>query len=70
MRMIFGGHVDQYDYHVVGLNKDFLAKYLTASGYVNIKKVQGFGLFNDTSAALFKGVPISLNMIAEKPKMS
>ena len=70
MRMIFGGHVDQHDYHVVGLNKDFLTKYLKASGYVNIQKVQGFGLFNDTSASLFKGVPISLNMIAEKPKIS
>jgi len=70
MRMIFGGHRDQYDYHVVGLNKDFLTKYLKASGYVNITKVQGFGLFNDTSASLFKGVSISLNMIAEKPKVS
>ena len=67
MRMIFGGHVDQYDYHVVGLNQDFLTVYLSASGYVNIKKVPGFGLFNDTSSALFKGVAISLNMIAEKP---
>jgi predicted SAM-dependent methyltransferase len=67
MRMIFGGHVDQYDYHVVGLNQDFLTVYLNASGYVNIKKVPGFGLFNDTSSALFKGVAISLNMIAEKP---
>jgi predicted SAM-dependent methyltransferase len=69
MRMIFGGHLDQYDYHVIGLNKDFLARYLKASGYVNITKVQGFGLFNDTSVLSFKGVPISLNMIAEKPKM-
>ncbi|HTN93723.1 MAG TPA: hypothetical protein VMJ33_04005 [Gallionella sp.] len=67
MRMIFGGHRDQFDYHVVGLNKDFLTKYLKTSGFTNIQKVQGFGLFDDTSASLFKGVPISLNMIAEKP---
>jgi predicted SAM-dependent methyltransferase len=70
MQMIFGGHVDQFDYHVVGLNEDFLGLYLKVSGYVNIKKVQAFGLFDDTSAALFKGVAISLNMIAEKPKVS
>lgn len=66
MRMMFGGHVDQYDYHVVGLTEEFLGYFLTVSGYVNIRKVPGFGLFDDTSAMTFKGVPISLNMRAEK----
>ena len=70
MRMIFGGHDDKYDYHVVGLNEEFLAGFLKASGYVNIQRVQTFGLFNDTSSMLFKGVPISLNVIAEKPHIS
>src|SRR3989344_5559810 len=28
MRMIFGGHVNRHDYHVVGLNEDFLAAFL------------------------------------------
>src|SRR5271169_4570362 len=54
MRMIFGGHVDQYDYHVTGLNEEFLTGFLNAAGYVNIKKVQEFSLFNDTSSMLFK----------------
>jgi predicted SAM-dependent methyltransferase len=69
MRMIFGGHVDKYDYHVVGLNDEFLAGYLNAAGFENIAIVKGggFGLFDDTSSMLFKGVLISLNMIAEKP---
>jgi predicted SAM-dependent methyltransferase len=67
MRMIFGGHVDKYDYHMVGLNEEFLAVYLDRAGYVNMRKVQEFGLFDDTSSMLFKGVLISLNMIAEKP---
>lgn len=67
MRMIFGGHIDKYDYHVVGLNEEFLYHFLTISGYINIRRVQDFGLFNDTSSMLFRGVPISLNMIAEKP---
>ena len=66
MRMIFGGHVDTFDYHLVGLNQDFLESFLHASGYVNIRRVNTFGLFSDTSSMTFRGVPISLNMIAEK----
>jgi len=66
MRMIFGGHVDKYDYHIVGLNEEFLTTYLKQAGFVNIIKVDGFGLFNDTSDMKFKGVAISLNLIAEK----
>ncbi|VAW64794.1 hypothetical protein MNBD_GAMMA11-825 [hydrothermal vent metagenome] len=66
MRMLFGGHVDQYDYHVVGLNEDFLTAFLRRSGFENIKKVENFDLFNDTSSMLFKGVAISLNLMAEK----
>lgn len=70
MRMIFGGHVDQYDYHAVGLNEDFLTAFLNACGYTNIRRVQNFGLFDDTSTLLFKGVAISLNMVAEKTPVS
>jgi predicted SAM-dependent methyltransferase len=67
MRMMFGGHVDKYDYHAVGLNEEFLGTFLRHAGYVNIRRVQGFGLFDDTSSMLFKGVAISLNMTAQKP---
>ena len=67
MRMIFGGHVDKYDYHVSGLNADFLTEFLKEAGYINIERVPGFGLFNDTSATLYKGIAISLNLIARKP---
>lgn len=70
MRMIFGGHIDKFDYHVVGLNEEFLAIFLNTAGYVNIRRVQGFGLFNDTSSMIFKGVAISLNIIAEKRHLS
>ncbi|MGP1675523.1 MAG: class I SAM-dependent methyltransferase [Burkholderiales bacterium] len=68
MRMIFGGHVDQYDYHLVGLNEEFLASFLGSAGFTQISRVIDFGLFNDTSRMLFRGVPISLNMIAYKPQ--
>tara|TARA_R110002167_G_scaffold174438_7_gene373286 strand:- start:1406 stop:2077 length:672 start_codon:yes stop_codon:yes gene_type:complete len=70
MRMLFGGHIDEYDYHVVGLNEDFLTEFLTKAGYVKIVKTDGFGLFNDTSNMKFKGIAISLNVTAEKPKPS
>ncbi len=67
MRMMFGGHVDQYDYHVVGLNQDFLSGFLANAGYTNFQRVRTFGLFKDTSDMVFKGVPISLNVTAQKP---
>lgn len=68
MRMMFGGHTNQYDYHVVGLNEVFLSDFLTLSGFTNLRRVKKFGLFNDTSNKIFKGVAISLNIIAEKPE--
>ena len=67
MMMMFGAHVDKYDYHVVGLNEDFLRKYLETAGYSHIIKVDNFGLFDDTSTTKYKGVAISLNLVAEKP---
>jgi predicted SAM-dependent methyltransferase len=67
MRMIFGGHVDKWDYHLAGLDADFLAYFLGDAGFVDLQKVATFGLFEDTSAMLFKGVPISLNVTARKP---
>jgi predicted SAM-dependent methyltransferase len=66
MRMMFGGHIDRYDHHAVGLNDVFLTAFLQGAGFVNIKRVEGFGLFQDTSTMVYKGVPISLNMTAEK----
>jgi len=70
MRMMFGGHVDKYDYHVVGLNEEFLTEFLELAGFDNVRRVQNFGLFADTSAMVFGGIPISLNVIAEKPAVA
>jgi predicted SAM-dependent methyltransferase len=69
MRMMFGGHIDQYDYHLVGLNQEFLVYYLVQAGFINLRKVGGFGLFSDTSNMIYKDVRISLNIIAEKPQI-
>ena len=67
MRMIFGGHIDQYDYHYVGLNQELIVDALEAAQYGQIWRVEGFGLFDDTSNYHYKGTLISMNIEAEKP---
>ena len=67
MRMMFGGHMDKYDYHLVGLNFEFLYFYLQLVGFVHQQRVNNFGIFEDDSTLKFKGVPISLNVTAHKP---
>ncbi len=66
MRMIFGGHIDAHDYHLVGLNEEFLTGYLHGAGFTGMRRVTGFGLFQDTSCLELKNIPISLNMTAVK----
>jgi len=69
VRMIFGGHIDQYDYHHVGLYMEILSALLRAAGFINIQRVHDFGLFNDSSTIKFTGISISLNIIANKPEL-
>lgn len=66
MRMMFGGHVDKYDYHVVGLDEEFMIAYLKVAGFDSIERANKFGIFQDASSARFKGELISLNLIATK----
>ncbi len=66
MRMMFGGHCDEYDYHFVGLNEEFLVNYLFMAGFSSIYRVDQFDIFSDTSSMVFKGQLISLNLIADK----
>lgn len=66
MRMIYGGRTDAHDVHYVGLNFTMLGGYLTAAGFVKIKRVDEHGVFNDTSSYRFLGQPISLNIKAWK----
>lgn len=69
MQMIFGGHVDAFDYHFSGFNEAILSKYLKECGFVEIQRVSRFGIFNDTSNMKFKGMPVSLNITARKPEI-
>ncbi|MCF8069234.1 MAG: methyltransferase domain-containing protein [Desulfobacterales bacterium] len=67
MRIMFGGHVNEYDFHLTGLNRDILEMFLRGAGFTNIIKVDDFGFFKDSSTRLYKGTPISINLIGEKP---
>lgn len=66
MRMLFGGQLDEHDFHYVGLNEEFLADFLRAAGFMEIRRVDEFSMFSDTSECRFKGIPISLNLVARR----
>ena len=66
MRMMFGGHINEYDYHYTGLNFEFLASFLYEAGFKKVYKVDNLELFNDSSKTELAGIPISLNIVASK----
>ena len=66
MTMMFGGQSDEYDFHYIGLTREFMVEYFRRAGFSRVKSVESFGLFNDTSEYKPFGVPISLNLIAYK----
>lgn len=68
MRMMFGGHITPYDYHMIGLNQEFLISYLSQAGFVHFERKPEFNLFPDTSSMRFGGLLISLNIIAYRDK--
>lgn len=67
MRIIFGGQIDEHDFHAVGFTLEFLTDYLAHAGFSDIRRVEGFGLFKDTSTLMLGGVAASLNVMARKP---
>lgn len=67
VRAIFGGHINEYDFHLTAFNYEILETFLANSHFINIEKVEKLGVFDDSSDTLFFGVPISLNVTAEKP---
>ena len=66
MRMIYGGQVDEFDFHYFGWNMPLLETFFKDAGFKKFERVKSFSLFNDTSEFSFNGVPISLNVIAYK----
>jgi hypothetical protein len=45
-----------YGFHHVGLNQEFLTIYLRDAGFTDIRRVDNFGLLEDTRRLLFKGL--------------
>ena len=66
LSMIFGGQQDNDDFHYFGYNFELLNFFLKLSGFINIKKVESFNLFDDTSEVKPYGFQISLIIISEK----
>ena len=66
MRMMFGGQVDDFDFHYFGWNFQFMNEFLLKAGFKKIERVKTFSLFKDTSDYAPYGPPISLNIIAYK----
>ena len=69
-RRIFGGDRDEHDRHCCGFTPDTMIAALEQCGFTDIRKVDSFGLFLDTSEVKFLGHRISLNMEATKPSGS
>jgi predicted SAM-dependent methyltransferase len=70
MLMMFGGHDDPFDCHEIGFDVDILAYFLREAGFVNMRRVESFGLFSDSSELMYRNVRISLNLTAEKMAQS
>lgn len=66
MRMMFGGQVDNFDFHYFGWNQLFLYDFLSQAGFSKAERVESFGIFQDTSDYKPYGFGISLNVIATK----
>ena len=67
MRMMYGGQMDDADFHYVGLSEEILSAFLFRAGFQRVERVENFGLFKDASTLVYHGRPISLNVIARKP---
>lgn len=66
MQMLFGGHTNEYDYHLVGFCPDILYGFLATVGFKKVKQMENLGVFKDTSLLRIGGVLISINVIALK----
>ena len=66
MRIIFGGQVDENDYHYFGWNEQFMFEFLQQAGFSDAQRLTSFNLFKDTSDYKPYGFPISLNVVAIK----
>ena len=67
MKMQFGAHRDDYDYHKTGFDYEILRHFLQTAGFAQIERVDAFGLFEDYSTLVSAGIPVSVNVTAVRP---
>jgi hypothetical protein len=58
---MFGGQIDQYDFHKTGFYEDMLERLLRARGFCNVTRVPLFSVFKDAS---WNSDKISLSILA------
>lgn len=68
MQMMFGGQIDETDFHRIGFDLELLGVHLHGARFTGIRRVKSFGLFQDMSEMKFHGARISLNVEAQKPR--
>jgi predicted SAM-dependent methyltransferase len=66
MRIIFGGQLDPFDFHCVGLWPELVDGLLREAGFKGIAAVEPWSEFEDTSSARFAGKLVSYNVEAFK----
>ena len=66
MQRMFGGQIDEFDFHYFGWNLEFIRDFLFKAGFKKVDRVKSFSIFKDTSDYAPYGPPISLNVIAYK----
>jgi len=66
MQIIYGGQVDEFDYHVIGYDEDMIRNVLVSAGFKHIHRTISFGLFDDCSDLKINGKPVSINLTAQK----
>lgn len=69
MRIIYGGQTDPHDVHRAGFAWDIMCGYLQEAGFAEVRQIDVFPDFQDTSQLEIAGIPISLNLVA-KPTAS
>ncbi len=70
LQMIYGGQGNPWDVHYFGWTEPLLTTYLQTSGFIDIRRVDEFGLFSDYSGYRPYGDLISLNLVAHKSARS
>jgi protein O-GlcNAc transferase len=66
MKMIYGAQSDEYDFHHMGFDDETLPTLLSMHNFCDIDRVGNFNIIQDTSAMVYHGRKISLNLVARK----